>query len=51
MMQAKILFLENPDLLPLRGAVTAAVESCHLQVRKLWTEMLGGIGVEHKEVG
>jgi hypothetical protein len=51
MMQAQILFLKHPDLLPLRDAVTAAVEGRHLQVRKLWTEMLGGIGVECKVVG
>jgi hypothetical protein len=50
-MQAQIQFLKNPDLLPLREAVTAAVESRHSQVRKLWTEMLANIGVERKEAG
>jgi hypothetical protein len=49
MMQAQIMFLKNADLLPLRDAVTAAVESRHLQVRKLWMEMLASIGVERKE--
>jgi hypothetical protein len=44
--QAQILFLKSSDLLPLRDAVTAAVEGRHLQVRKLWDEMLAGIGVE-----
>ena len=45
-MQAQILFLKNADLLPFRGAVNAAVESRHRQVRKLWKELLAGIGTE-----
>ena len=40
MMQGQILFLKSSDLLPLRNAVNAAVESRHLQVRRLWDEML-----------
>jgi hypothetical protein len=44
-MQAQIMFLKGADLLPLRNAVTAAVESRHLQVRKLWEETLTGLGV------
>jgi hypothetical protein len=44
--QAQIMFLKSTDLLPLRNAVIAAVEGRHLQVRKLWEEMLAGIGVE-----
>jgi hypothetical protein len=32
------------ELLPHRDAVSAAVESRHAQVVKLWTEMLAGIG-------
>jgi hypothetical protein len=43
--QAQIVFLKSQELLPYREAVSAAVESRHLQVRKLWTEMLAGIGV------
>jgi hypothetical protein len=46
MMQAQIMFLKGADLLPLRNAVNAAVEGRHLQVRKLWQEMLAGIGVD-----
>jgi hypothetical protein len=46
MMQAQIMFLKSADLLPLRNAVTAAVEGRHLQVRELWQEMLAGIGVD-----
>jgi len=45
MIQAQILFLKSDDLKPVRDAVNAAVESRHLQVRKLWTELLEGIGV------
>lgn len=44
-MQAQIIFLKGQDLLAYRDAVSTAVEGRHLQVRKLWTEMLGGIGV------
>ncbi len=46
MMQAQIMFLKSADLLPLREAVNAAVECRHLQVRKLWQEMLASIGVD-----
>ena len=45
MIQAQILFLKSDDLKPVRDAVNAAVESRHLEVRKLWTELLEGIGV------
>jgi hypothetical protein len=45
-MQAQILLLKSADLLPIRDAVTAAVERRHLQVRKLWDDMLAGIGVD-----
>jgi hypothetical protein len=44
--QAQIMFLKSADLLPFRSAVNAAVESRHGQVRKLWDDMLSGIGVE-----
>jgi hypothetical protein len=46
LIQAQILFLKNADLLPFRGAVNAAVESRHAQVRGLWDDMLSGIGVD-----
>ena len=48
-MQGQILFLKSSELLPLRDAVNAAVESRHLQVRRLWDEMLAGIGMERRE--
>jgi hypothetical protein len=44
-MQAQIIFLKGQDLLPYRQAVNVAVENRHLEVRKLWTEMLGRIGI------
>jgi hypothetical protein len=50
-MQAQISFLKSGDLLPLRAAVNGAVEIRHLEVRKLWTDMLAGIGVDSKEAG
>jgi hypothetical protein len=46
LIQAQILFLKSADLLPFRSAVNAAVENRHAQVRKLWDDMLSGIGVE-----
>jgi hypothetical protein len=49
-MQAQIVFLKSHDLLPFREAVSTAVEGRHLQVRKLWTEMLAGIGVTGNKV-
>jgi hypothetical protein len=47
--QAQIIFLKGQDLLPYREAVSAAVESRHAEVRKLWTDMLAGIGVTGNE--
>jgi hypothetical protein len=46
MMQAQIIFLKSADLLPVRDAVSTAVENRHEQVRSLWDAMLKGIGVE-----
>jgi hypothetical protein len=45
LMQAQILFLKDPGLLPVRNDVNAAVERRHAQVRELWSAMLEGIGV------
>ena len=42
---------DSGDLVPLRAAVNGAVEIRHLQVRKLWTDILAGIGVDSKEAG
>ena len=46
LIQAQIVFLKGPDLLPVRDAVTAAVEQRHRQVRETWEAMLAGIGVQ-----
>ena len=49
LMQAQILFLKSPQLLPVRDAVNAAVERRHAQVRGLWTAMLESIGVRRDQ--
>jgi hypothetical protein len=48
LIQAQIMFLKAEELLPYREDVSAAVESRHVQVRKLWTDMLASIGVAEK---
>jgi hypothetical protein len=45
LLQAQIVFLKGEDLAPFRDAVSAAVERHHAEVRKLWIEMLEGIGI------
>ena len=45
LIQAQILFLKSDDLKPVRDAVNAAVELRHLQVRKLWAELLDTIDI------
>lgn len=49
LLQAQILFLKGPDLLPFRDAVSAALERRHAEVRRLWYETLDGIGVNLRE--
>lgn len=46
LIQAQIRYLKSRDLKPVRDAVSAAVESRHRQVRKLWAELLAGIGIK-----
>jgi hypothetical protein len=46
LVQSQILFLKSRELLPIRDAVSSAVERRHLQVRTLWRDMLEGIGVQ-----
>ena len=48
LIQAQIVFLKGPDLLPVRDAVAAAVEQRHRQVRETWEAMLAGIGVRRE---
>ena len=49
LMQAHSMFLKSADLLPLRNAVSTAIESRHEHVRKLWDDMLSSIGVERRK--
>lgn len=49
LIQAQIYFLKGDDLKPVRAAVSAAVEARHRQVRKLWAELLEGIGVRRDD--
>jgi hypothetical protein len=45
LLQAQIILLKSQDLVPFRDAVSSAVEKRHAEVRKLWTEMLEGVGI------
>src|SRR3954465_5582631 len=49
LLQAQILFLKGPDLVPSRDAVSAALEKRHAEIRKLWREMLASIGIDARE--
>ncbi|MCK1278894.1 hypothetical protein IVB46_27090 [Bradyrhizobium sp. 61] len=49
LLQAQILFLKGPDLLPFRDAVNATLERRHAEVRRLWHETLAGVGVGPRE--
>ena len=49
LLQAQILFLKGPDLLPFRDAVSVALEKRHAEVRRHWREMLAGIGIDARE--
>jgi hypothetical protein len=46
LMHAQIVFLKSQQLVPVRPAVSAAVERRHTQVRELWDAMLKGIEIE-----
>jgi len=49
LLQAQILLLKGPDLLPFRDAVSAALERRHAEVRRLWNETLESIGIVQRE--
>jgi hypothetical protein len=49
LLQAQILFLKGPELVPFRTAVSAALDKRHAEVRKLWRETLQGIGIASDE--
>ena len=40
LLQAQIILLKGPNLLPFRDAVSAALERRHVEVRKFWAEAL-----------
>jgi hypothetical protein len=45
LLQAQILLLKGPELVPFRDAVSSALERRHAEIRKLWTEALDGVGI------
>jgi hypothetical protein len=45
LIQAQILFLKGPELVPFHGAVSTAVAKRHAGTRKLWTDALEGVGL------
>jgi hypothetical protein len=45
LLQAQILFLKGPELVPFRDAVSSALEKRHTEIRKLWTEALESVGI------
>ena len=45
LLQAQMLVLKSPQLLPFRNAVTSALEGRHAEIRKLWTQTLEGVGI------
>ena len=45
LLQAQIILLKGPELVPLRDAVSSALERRHTEVRKLWSEALEGVGI------
>ena len=45
LLQAQILLLKGPELVPFRNAVSAALERRHTEIGKLWAEALEGFGI------
>jgi hypothetical protein len=45
LLQAQILLLKGPSLVPYRNAVNSALERRHGEVRKLWHDMLQSVGI------
>jgi len=45
LLQAQIMFLKGPDLVPFRAAVSATLESRHIDLRKLWSGTLESVGI------
>lgn len=51
LIQAQVHFLKSDELKPMRDAVSATVEVRHQQVRKLWADLLEGIGISSDAEG
>lgn len=49
LLQAQILSLKGPDLVPFRDAVSSALERRHTEVRKLWHDMLQSVGIAARD--
>lgn len=45
LLQAQILLLKGPELVPFRNAVSSALESRHAEIGKLWAEALEDVGI------
>jgi hypothetical protein len=45
LLQAQIMFLKGPDLMPFRDVVGAVLESRHTELRKLWSDALESVGI------
>ncbi|OSI64453.1 hypothetical protein BSZ21_23070 [Bradyrhizobium canariense] len=45
LLQAQILFLKGPDLVPFRDTVSTVLESRHTELRKLWHDTLASVGI------
>jgi len=45
LLQAQILFLKGPELVPFRDAVSSALERRHTEIRRCWTEALESVGI------
>jgi hypothetical protein len=45
LLQAQILFLKGPELLPFRNSVSVTLERRHAEVRRLWREAQDSVGI------
>ena len=45
LLQAQILFLKDPELVPFRDAVSSALERRHTEIGRLWAQALEGVGI------
>jgi hypothetical protein len=45
LLQAQILLLKGPELVPFRDGASSALERRHAEIRGLWAEALEGVGI------